>query len=111
MGPPRAFWFLVMLCLAAHCGAWAHDNATFAPDDLNATLVGETVLQIQPSPPEIDLAGFSMQHISSMQAFVRSGSHFFEPLLSFIQGIFSGARVERGPPARGFTDRRQILIV
>lgn len=113
MGVSHALWFSVMVCLFAHCGALPYENATFVPDDINATFVGETVLQIQPPPPEIDLAGFSMQHISSVQAFVRSGSQFIEPLLSFIQGLFSGGRVEepRDSPVRGFADRRKILMV
>jgi hypothetical protein len=111
MESPFAFWVPVMLCLAVHGGVLAQDNVTFAPDDLNSTFVGETVLQIQPSPPEIDLAELSVQHFSSVQAFVRSGSHYLEPLVSFLQGLFSSGEVHHAAPIRGFADRRQILLV
>ena len=111
MEPSLAFWFPVMFCLAVH-GVLAHDNVThFTPDDLNATFVGETVLQIQPSPPDIDLAELSVQHFSSVQAFVRSGSHYLEPLVSFLQGLFYSAEAHHDAPIRGFADRRQILLV
>jgi hypothetical protein len=82
-----------------------------AGDD-NITLVKETVVHIQVTPPEeeeLDLAGVYMhQATSGIQAILQSGSKMLlDPFVKFFQTLFSHVHPQTVPTS----DRRKLYII
>ena len=80
-------------------------------DDGNITLVKETVVHIQVTPPDeeqLDLAGVYMhQATSGIQAILKSGSQMLlDPFVKFFQTLFS--HVHHAEPS---DDRRKLYII
>lgn len=110
---------LVMLCGTA-LSALPPGNASLQflrlggdDDGNNITLVKETVVHIQVTPPEeeeeqLDLAGVYMhQATSGIQAILKSGSKMLlDPFVKFFQALFS--HVHRPEPSN---DRRKLYII
>jgi hypothetical protein len=117
----RSLCFLVLLPLVLSADGMAHSHALQLDtlEDTNVTFVEEKLVSIPVTvaPPEIDLAGFTMQQESNVQALVRSGSLFIEPFVNFLQGVFASIHppLQTESPQRrslrGFTDRRKIYVV
>ena len=64
--------------------------ADSAEDFDNITLVDETLVHIQPSPPSIEFSELYMQKApASFNNFIQSGGYIFESVMHFFKGLVS----------------------
>ena len=83
-----------------------------AGDDENITLVKETLVDIQVSPPEeeLDLAGVYMHQASKgIQSLLTDGTHILDPFVDFFRALFAHMPSQQRPvPSR---DRRKLYVI
>jgi hypothetical protein len=82
----------------------------------NITLVKETLVDIQVSPPEeeLDLAGVYMHQASKgIQSLLKDGTHILDPFVDFFRALFAHMPsqqpgLKRPVPSR---DRRKLYVI
>lgn len=91
-------------------GAYYYDNDY--DDDDNMTLVKETLVNIQVSPPEeeLDLAGVYMHQASKgIQTMLKDSTHILDPFVDFFKALFAHMpQPQRPTPSK---DRRKLYII
>ena len=90
------------------------------PDDNsdldNITLVKETLVDIQVSPPEeeLDLAGVYMHQASKgIQSLLKDGTHILDPFVDFFRALFAHMPSQQPGPQRPVPsrDRRKLYVI
>jgi hypothetical protein len=87
-----------------------------AGDDENITLVKETLVDIQVSPPEeeLDLAGVYMHQASKgIQSLLKDGTHILDPFVDFFRALFAHMPSQQPGPKRPVPsrDRRKLYVI
>jgi hypothetical protein len=84
-------------------------------DDDNITLVKETLVDIQVSPPEeeLDLAGVYMHQASKgIKSLLKDSTHILDPFVDFFRALFAHMPQQPGQqrpvPSR---DRRKLYVI
>lgn len=90
-------------------GAYYYDEDD---DNNNMTLVKETLVNIQVSPPEeeLDLAGVYMHQASKgIQTMLKDSTHILDPFVDFFKALFAHMpQPQRPTPSK---DRRKLYII
>lgn len=82
----------------------------------NITLVKETLVDIQVSPPEeeLDLAGVYMHQASKgIQSLLKDGTHILDPFVDFFRALFAHMPSQQPGPKRPVPsrDRRKLYVI